>query len=106
MVNGSYCSSSRTVAPAPPIRTAPNSLEQATTILGSTLALGQTARRVTNTRGNGGRGLHRTGGEIGTTTSTATPVVASGGDEEGLSLSGIFDDHSDDEIRSLKTLTR
>lgn len=80
------------------------SLFQATTILGSTLALGQTSR-VTDSEGSGSGELHRTVREIGSM-NAAAPVAAASGDGEDLSLSGIFDDHSDDEVRNLKTLAR
>lgn len=90
-------------AMSPPLpHVAPTSLQKATTILGVTLALGQTAC-VPNTRGSGGPRLHQDAGEIDS--ADTAPVAMSGG-HEGLSMSGIFDNHCEDEVRNLKTLTR
>ncbi|CAN0054047.1 unnamed protein product [Ectocarpus fasciculatus] len=73
-------------------------------ILGATLAKGTTGRTTDIGHSSADCGLPGQAEEEETSANAApTAGVAS---EDALSLSKIFDDHSDDEIRDLKTLTR
>lgn len=74
------------------------------TLLDSTLAKGTTGRTANIVRTSADFGLPPQAEEEATSPNAARTAGVESGD--ALSLSKIFDDHADDEIRDLKTLTR
>ncbi|CAM9441381.1 unnamed protein product, partial [Ectocarpus sp. 4 AP-2014] len=77
---------------------------QQATLLGSTLAKGTTGRTANIVRTSADFGPPPQAEEEATSPNAARTASVESGD--ALSLSKIFDDHADDEIRNLKTLTR